>query len=54
MAAKLATLGYRFNLYEPTEGGHAGAVDNKHLAFNAALQYAFLRKTIAPEMAALA
>jgi prolyl oligopeptidase len=52
MAAKLLALGYRVYFYEPPEGGHAGATDNTQLAFNIALGFAFLRKTIAPEMAA--
>lgn len=51
MAAKLLALGYRVYFYEPPEGGHAGATDNAQLAFNIALGFAFLRKTIAPEMA---
>ena len=50
MAAKLLALGYRVYFYEPPEGGHAGATDNTQLAFNIALDYAFLRKMIAPEM----
>lgn len=53
MAAKLLALGYRVFFYEPPEGGHAGATDNAQLAFNIALDYAFLRKTIAPEMTEL-
>jgi prolyl oligopeptidase len=47
MAAKLAALGHPVYFHEPLEGGHAGATDNAHLAFNAALSFAFLRKTIA-------
>jgi prolyl oligopeptidase len=50
-AAKLQELGYRASFYEQPQGGHAGAADNAHIAFNQALVYAFLRKTIAPEMA---
>jgi prolyl oligopeptidase len=46
MAAKLAALGHTVYLYEPPEGGHAGAADNAQLAFNLALSFAFLRKTI--------
>lgn len=53
MAAKLLALGYRVYFYEPPEGGHAGATDNVRLAFNTALGFAFLRKTVAPEMAAV-
>ena len=47
MTAKLAAQGYCVYFYEPLEGGHAGATDNAHFAFNAALSFAFLRKTIA-------
>jgi prolyl oligopeptidase len=47
MAAKLAALGHRVYFHEPTEGGHAGAADNAQQAFNFALSFAFLRKTIA-------
>jgi prolyl oligopeptidase len=51
MAAKLAAQGHSVYFHEPFEGGHAGATDNAHLAFNLALSFAFLRKTIALEMA---
>lgn len=51
MAAKLSALGYRVRFHEPQGGGHAGATDNAQLAHNAALTYAFLHETIAPEMA---
>jgi prolyl oligopeptidase len=51
MAAKLAVQGHSVHFYEPLEGGHAGATDNAHLAFNLALSFAFLRKTIASEVA---
>ena len=50
MAAKLQALGARVYFHEPPEGGHAGAADNAHVAYNEALAYAFLRHTIAPEM----
>ena len=50
MAAKLLALGYRVYFYEPPEGGHGGATDNAQVAFNVALEYAFLRRMIAPEM----
>ena len=50
MAAKLLALGAKVYFHEPSEGGHAGAADNAHVAYNEALGYAFLRKTIAPEM----
>ena len=46
MAAKLAAQGHRVYFHEPLDGGHAGAADNAHLAFNMALSFAFLRKTI--------
>jgi len=50
MAAKMLALGAKVFFHEPPEGGHAGAADNAHVAYNQALSYAFLRKTIAPEM----
>jgi prolyl oligopeptidase len=50
MAAKLLALGYRVYFHEPPEGGHAGASDHAHAAYNAALRFAFLRHMIAPEM----
>ena len=50
MAAKLLALGARVYFHEPSEGGHAGATDNAHIAYNEALSFAFLRHTIAPEM----
>ena len=50
MAAKLAEYRQPAYFHEPVEGGHAGASDNVRLAFNIALGFAFLRKTIAPEM----
>ena len=50
MAAKMQALGATVYFHEPPEGGHAGAADNAHVAYNSALSYAFLRKTIAPEM----
>jgi prolyl oligopeptidase len=49
MAAKLLALGYRVYFHEPPEGGHAGATDNAQFAYNTALGFAFLRKTIALE-----
>jgi prolyl oligopeptidase len=51
MAAKLAMQGHSVYFHEPLDGGHAGAADNKHLAFNLALTFAFLRKTIASVVA---
>jgi prolyl oligopeptidase len=50
MAAKLMALGLTVYFHEPAEGGHAGAADSAQVAYNKALSYAFLRKTIAPEM----
>jgi prolyl oligopeptidase len=50
MAAKIMALGGRVFFHEPAEGGHAGASDNAHVAYNEALGYAFLRHTIAKEM----
>jgi prolyl oligopeptidase len=50
MAGKLAAQGHRVYFHEPLEGGHAGATDNAQLAFNIALSFAFLRKTIAPSL----
>jgi prolyl oligopeptidase len=52
MAAKLAAYGHCVYFHEPLEGGHAGATDNAHLAFNIALSFGFLRKTIASEVVA--
>jgi prolyl oligopeptidase len=46
MAAKLKALGHEVYFYEPPAGGHPGATDNAQLAFNQALAYAFLRRTI--------
>jgi prolyl oligopeptidase len=46
MAARLLALGHAAYFYEPTGGGHAGATDNAQLAFNQALAYAFLRRTV--------
>jgi prolyl oligopeptidase len=54
MAAKLLAQGHKVLFYEPPEGGHGGATDNAQLAFNTALGYAFLRKTIAPQPAQIA
>jgi len=53
MAAKLAAQGHCVYFHEPLEGGHAGATDNAQVAFNVALSFAFLRKTISPEVVAL-
>ena len=42
MVAKLKDLGHDVIYYENTEGGHAGAADNKQAAFMQALAYTFL------------
>jgi prolyl oligopeptidase len=49
MAAKLAAQGHVVYFHEPLEGGHAGATDHAHVAFNLALSFAFLRKMTASE-----
>ena len=49
MAAKLTAQGHAVYFHEPREGGHAGAADHAHLAFNMALSFAFLRKMMASE-----
>ena len=49
MAAKLIAQGHAVYFHEPREGGHAGAADHAHLAFNMALSFAFLRKMMASE-----
>jgi prolyl oligopeptidase len=54
MAAKLAAQGHVVYFHEPPEGGHAGAADNIHFAFNLALSFAFFRKTMASPMSELA
>jgi prolyl oligopeptidase len=42
MVAKMEQQGHDVLYYENTEGGHAGAADNKQLAYMAALAYTFL------------
>jgi len=42
MVAKMKDLGHDVIYYENTEGGHAGAADNKQAAFMQALAYTFL------------
>jgi prolyl oligopeptidase len=42
MVAKMKDLGHNVIYYENTEGGHAGAADNKQAAFMQALAYSFL------------
>ncbi len=46
-AAKLMALGYRVYFHEPLEGGHSAGADLAQTAFNVALGFAFLRKTVA-------
>jgi prolyl oligopeptidase len=47
MAAKLMAQGYRVYFHEPLEGGHSAGADLAQMAFNVALGFAFLRKTVA-------
>jgi prolyl oligopeptidase len=47
MAAKLMAQGYRVYFHEPPDGGHSPGADLARTAFNVALGFAFLRKTIA-------
>ncbi|UCH94708.1 MAG: S9 family peptidase [Candidatus Aminicenantes bacterium] len=42
MAAKMEDMGYKVFYYENTEGGHAGAANNKQRAYMNALNYTFL------------
>jgi prolyl oligopeptidase len=51
MAAKLAAAGHEVYFREAADGGHAGGSAATETAFAVALVMAFLRKTIAPEMA---
>jgi prolyl oligopeptidase len=46
MASRLAELGHETHFYENIEGGHGGAADNAQAAYNIALAYAFLRRTL--------
>lgn len=41
MVAKMMDMGYKVLYYENTEGGHAGAADNKQRAYMNALAYAY-------------
>jgi prolyl oligopeptidase len=47
MAAKLIAQGHRVYFHEPVEGGHSAGADLAQMAFNVALGFAFLRKTVA-------
>ena len=46
MAAALEAAGHRVYYYENTEGGHAGAANDKQVAFERALRYEFLLRTL--------
>jgi prolyl oligopeptidase len=46
MAAKMMDMGYEVFYYENTEGGHAGAADNKQIAYMSALAYAYFYKLL--------
>ncbi|MFJ3906496.1 prolyl oligopeptidase family protein [Streptomyces sp. NPDC090025] len=48
-AARLRELGHRVLLHETLAGGHAGAADHEHAAYNSALEHTFLWRTLAPE-----
>jgi prolyl oligopeptidase len=46
MTAALQAAGHRVLYYERIEGGHAGATNTAQAAFNMALQYEFLLRTL--------
>jgi prolyl oligopeptidase len=46
MTAALEAAGHHVRYYENMEGGHAGAADNKQIAFKSALIFEFLWRTI--------
>ncbi|OBK70744.1 prolyl oligopeptidase family protein [Mycobacterium sp. 1274761.0] len=46
MTAALEAAGHQVHYYENTEGGHAGAADNKQTAFRSALIMEFLHRTL--------
>jgi prolyl oligopeptidase len=46
MAAKMMDMGYEVFYYENTEGGHAGAANNKQIAYMSALVYAYFYKLL--------
>ncbi|HRV07674.1 MAG TPA: prolyl oligopeptidase family serine peptidase, partial [Acidobacteriota bacterium] len=46
MVAKMTDLGHSVYYYENTEGGHAGAADNRQQAFMNALAYSYLWKQL--------
>ena len=47
MTAALQAAGQKVHYFERTEGGHGGATDATQAAFNTALQYEFLLRTLA-------
>ncbi len=46
MVAKMMKQGHKVYYYENTEGGHAGAANNKQRAYMVALEYAYLYKKL--------
>ncbi len=46
MAARMLEQGHPFYFYENTEGGHAGAANNRQRAYMSALTYAYLWKQL--------
>jgi prolyl oligopeptidase len=48
MAAALQGAGHRVLFYENTDGGHAGVSNNAQAAFETALAYEFLHRTLVP------
>ncbi len=46
MVARMKEQGHKIYYYENTEGGHAGAANNKQRAYMAALEYAYLYKKL--------
>jgi len=46
MAARMQEMGHPLYFYENTEGGHAGAANNRQRAFMSALAYAYLWKQL--------
>jgi len=46
MAARMLELGHPFYYYENTEGGHAGAANNRQRAYMSALAYTYLWKQL--------
>ncbi len=48
MAAALQSAGHRVLFYENTDGGHSGVSNNAQAAFQTALIYEFLHRTLSP------